>query len=64
MNWRIIYTNQLMELLLMTKSSLGLSQDQLQELKILWNGLTENGKEHFRVWCEDQNINFSKFLKA
>lgn len=55
-NWRLNYTTRMMDLL-HTKERGGLTTEQHEELKKLWSGLTDYGREYFEIWCEDNNIN-------
>lgn len=49
--WGVIYTAELMELLLTNPRS----KSQEARLLTLWNGLTESGRDYFEIWAEDKN---------
>ena len=55
MTWRIQLMNELMELLL--------SKQYSDRLTALWNGLTYAGKEHIRLWAEDNDVVIPVHLK-
>lgn len=62
-NWRMQLMNELMELIFMTGSSMGLSEKQRARLTSLYQALTDSGREHIDIWAEEQSRgDFTKHL--
>jgi hypothetical protein len=64
-NWRMLLMNELMELIFMTGSSNGLSENQYNRLAELYGALTPTGKEHIEIWAEENDRTIpSRILKS
>lgn len=52
-NDHILITNRIMEVIFWhSKSSMGISENQLEELKILWSKLSDKGIEVMTEWAK------------
>lgn len=47
-----------------TKSSIGLSENQHEQLRKLWGMLTPYGKEHFQLWAEDNDMTLPNYCEV
>ena len=62
MNWRMQLMNELMELVYMTASSNGLSENQKERMKKLYNALTESGKDYIQIWAEENDREIPSYV--
>lgn len=60
---RMLLCNMLMELIWMkSKSSMGLSNNQEDQLRELWSLLSKSGREYFKEWASDNDLTIPSFL--
>ena len=57
----IMLQSELTELIFMSGSSNGLSQNQEERMKEIWKMLSESGKEHFQILAEEMSRELPKF---
>lgn len=60
---QLLRVNQIMELIWMFNgSSMGLSNNQADELKDMYKTTTEAGKEFFKNWASENDLQIPEFL--
>lgn len=57
----IMLQNELTELIFMTGTSNGLSENQRERFKEIWNMLSASGKEHFQILAEEMSRELPEF---
>ena len=57
----IMLQSELTELIFMTGASNGLSENQRERFREIWNMLSESGKEHFQILAEEMSRELPKF---